>query len=286
MKPADGASDRERGSHANGAPHGAPASARAEGSGPPSPQRGLGEVSPEPARLISRAQADGAKPPGWIMIAPSLLSADFARLGDAVALAERGGADLIHFDVMDGHFVPNITIGPPVLKALARVSRLPIDVHLMIEHPDRFVEAFAEAGAASITVHVEAVVHLHRVVHLIKSLGVKAGVALNPATPVSALDEIAGDVDYVLVMTVNPGFGGQTFIPRSESKVRAVRELLRREGSSAPIEVDGGIDVHTAPRIVAAGAEILVAGNAVFGSPDPERAIRDLRAAASAAVPF
>jgi ribulose-phosphate 3-epimerase len=224
------------------------------------------------------------KPAGHVQIAPSLLSADFACLGEAVAQAERGGADLIHFDVMDGHFVPNITMGPPVLKSLARVARLPIDVHLMIENPDRYVEAFAEAGAASITVHAEAVVHLHRVVHFIKSLGVRAGVALNPATPVTALEQIAGDVDYVLVMTVNPGFGGQTFIPRSESKVRAVRDLLRREGSTAPIEVDGGIDVQTAPRIVAAGADILVAGNAVFGSLDPERAIRDLRAAAGSAV--
>ena len=224
------------------------------------------------------------KPAGTLQIAPSLLSADFARLGDAVALAERAGADLIHFDVMDGHFVPNITIGPPVLKSLARVARVPLDVHLMIEQPDRFVEAFVDAGAGSVTVHAEASVHLHRTIHLIKSLGVSAGVALNPATPVTALEEIAGDLDYVLVMTVNPGFGGQTFIPRSESKVRAVRELLRRAGSSAPIEVDGGIDVHTAPRIVAAGADILVAGNAVFGSPDPERAIRELRAAAGAAV--
>jgi ribulose-phosphate 3-epimerase len=221
---------------------------------------------------------------GTVQIAPSLLSADFAHLGDALLLAERGGADLIHFDVMDGHFVPNITIGPPVLKSLARISKLPIDVHLMIENPDRYVEAFAEAGAASITVHAEAVVHLHRVVHVIKSTGAKAGVALNPATPVSALEEIAADVDYVLVMTVNPGFGGQTFIPRSESKVRAVRELLRRNGSAAPIEVDGGIDVRTAPGIVAAGAEILVAGHAVFGAADPERAIRELRAAATAAV--
>jgi len=219
-----------------------------------------------------------------VQIAPSILSADFAALGRDIAAVERGGADLIHVDVMDGHFVPNITIGPPVLKSLARVSRLPIDVHLMIENPDRYVEAFAEAGAASITVHAEAAVHLHRTIHFVKSLGVKAGVALNPATPVAALEQIAGDVDYVLVMTVNPGFGGQTFIPRSESKVRSVRELLRREGSSAPIEVDGGIDVHTAPRIVAAGADILVAGNAVFGSSDPERAIRDLRAAAEAAV--
>ena len=224
------------------------------------------------------------KPAGHVQIAPSLLSADFARLGEAVALAERAGADLIHFDVMDGHFVPNITIGPPVLKSLARVARLPIDVHLMIENPDRYVEAFVEAGAASVTVHAEAAVHLHRTVHLIKSLGASAGVALNPATPVGALEEIAADVDYVLVMTVNPGFGGQTFIPRSESKVRLVRDLLNRAGSSAPIEVDGGIDVHTAPRIVAAGADILVAGNAVFGAADPERAIRELRAAATAAV--
>jgi ribulose-phosphate 3-epimerase len=224
------------------------------------------------------------QPAGTLQIAPSLLSADFAALGDAIAKAERGGADLIHVDVMDGHFVPNITIGPPVVKALRRIARVPLDVHLMIEEPDRYVEAFVQAGAANLTVHAEAVVHLHRTVHYIKSLGAKAGVALNPATPVSALEQIAGDVDYVLVMTVNPGFGGQTFIPRSESKVRAVRDLLRREGSTAPIEVDGGIDVHTAPGIVAAGADILVAGNAIFGSPDPERAIRELRAAATTAV--
>lgn len=224
------------------------------------------------------------KPAGHLQIAPSLLSADFAALGQAVAAAERAGADLIHVDIMDGHFVPNLTMGPPVVKSLRRVSHLPLDVHLMIDDPDRFAEAFVEAGAASLTVHVEAVVHLHRTIQFVKSLGVKAGVALNPATPVVMLEDIAGDVDYVLVMTVNPGFGGQTFIPRSESKVRAVRELLRREGSTAPIEVDGGIDVHTAPRIVAAGADILVAGNAVFGSADPVRAIRDLRAAAETAV--
>jgi ribulose-phosphate 3-epimerase len=185
---------------------------------------------------------------------------------------------------MDGHFVPNITIGPPVVAALKRRARAPLDVHLMIEEPDRYVEAFVQAGAAMLTVHAEAVVHLHRTVHLIKSLGAKAGVALNPATPVVALEELAGDVDYVLVMTVNPGFGGQTFIPRSESKVRAMRELLRRAGSTAPIEVDGGIDITTAARIVAAGADILVAGHAIFGSPDPAAATRALRAAASAAV--
>jgi ribulose-phosphate 3-epimerase len=224
------------------------------------------------------------KPAGHLQIAPSLLSADFAALGDAVVRAERGGADMIHVDVMDGHFVPNLTMGPVVVKALKRIAHVPLDVHLMIEDPDRYAEAFVEAGASSLTVHVEAVVHLHRTVQLVKSLGVKAGVALNPATPVIALEEIAGDVDYVLVMTVNPGFGGQTFIPRSTSKVRAVRDLLRREGSTAPIEVDGGIDVHTAPGIVAAGADILVAGSAVFGSSDPEGAIRALRAAAESAV--
>ena len=224
------------------------------------------------------------KPAGHLQIAPSLLSADFAALGEAVAKAERGGADLIHVDIMDGHFVPNLTIGPPVVKALKRIAHVPLDVHLMIENPDRYVEAFVEAGAASLTVHAEAVVHLHRTVQFVKSFGIGAGVALNPATPVVALEQIAGDVDYVLVMTVNPGFGGQTFIPRSESKVRAVRDLLRREGSTAPIEVDGGIDVRTAPRIVAAGADILVAGQAIFGTPDPERAIRELRAAAESAV--
>jgi ribulose-phosphate 3-epimerase len=224
------------------------------------------------------------KPAGHLQIAPSLLSADFAALGAAVAAAERGGADLIHVDIMDGHFVPNLTMGPPIVKALHRVARIPLDVHLMIEEPDRYVEAFVDAGAGSVTVHVEACVHLHRTIQFIKSLGAQAGVALNPATPVVALEQITGDVDYVLVMTVNPGFGGQTFIPRSESKIRQVRDLLRRDGSTAPIEVDGGIDTRTAPRVVAAGADILVAGQAIFGSPDAERATRDLRAAATASV--
>ena len=224
------------------------------------------------------------KPAGHLQIAPSILSADFAALGDAIAMVERGGADLIHVDIMDGHFVPNITIGPPVVAALKRRARVPLDVHLMIEEPDRYIEAFVRAGAAMLTVHAEAVVHLHRTVQLIKSLGARAGVALNPATPVVAREELAGDVGHVLVMTVNPGFGGQTFIPRSESKVRSMRDLLRNAGSTAPIEVDGGIDARTAARIVAAGADILVAGQAIFGSADPAEATRALRAAAAAAV--
>jgi ribulose-phosphate 3-epimerase len=191
---------------------------------------------------------------------------------------------LIHVDVMDGHFVPNITIGPPVVKSIRRVAHVPLDVHLMIEEPDRYIEAFAEAGAAMMSVHVEVLPHLHRTVHAIKALGVKAGVVLNPSTPVGALDEIAGDVDYVLVMSVNPGFGGQTFIPRSESKVRGVRALLDRAGSTAPVEIDGGIDRTTVGRVVAAGARMIVAGSAIFHTPDPERATRELKAAALAAV--
>jgi ribulose-phosphate 3-epimerase len=221
-----------------------------------------------------------------VMIAPSILSADFAALGDAVAAAERGGADFIHVDVMDGHFVPNITIGPPVVRSLKRVARVPLDVHLMIEDPDRYLEAFAEAGASMMSVHLEVLPHLHRTVHAITSLGVKAGVVINPATPAGALEAIAADVDFVLVMSVNPGFGGQTFIPRSESKVREVRRILDLAGNGgASIEIDGGIDIHTAPKVVAAGARILVAGAAIFHSPDPERATRDLKAAASGAVP-
>ena len=220
-----------------------------------------------------------------VQIAPSILSADFAALGDAIASAERGGADLIHVDVMDGHFVPNITIGPPVVRSIKRVTRVPLDVHLMITDADRYIDAFASAGASMMSVHVEVLPHLHRTVHAIKALGVKAGVVLNPATPVVALEQIAGDADFVLVMSVNPGFGGQSFIPRSEAKVREVRALLDRAGNvSAPIEIDGGIDLHTAPRVVAAGARILVAGQAIFGTSDPERATRDLKACAMQAL--
>ena len=220
-----------------------------------------------------------------VRIAPSILSADFARLGDAVAAAERGGADLIHVDVMDGHFVPNITIGVPVVKSLKRIAKVPLDVHLMILNADRYIEAFAEAGAAMISVHVEALQHVHRTIQAIKALGVQAGVVLNPGTPVEALVEIAGDVDYVVVMSVNPGFGGQTFIPRSESKLREVRALLDAAGSRAPIEIDGGVDQHNIARVVAAGARIIVAGSAVFNTPDAERAVRELKAAALGAIP-
>ena len=219
-----------------------------------------------------------------VRIAPSILAADFAALGDAIGAVERGGADLIHVDVMDGHFVPNITIGVPVVTAIKRIAKVPLDVHLMISDPDRYIEAFAKEGAAMISVHVEVLPHLHRTVHAIKALGVRAGVVLNPATPVAVLEDIAADVDYVLVMSVNPGFGGQTFIPRSESKVRDVRALLDRAGNRAPVEIDGGIDRQNVARVVSAGARIIVAGSAIFHTPDPERATRELKAAALGAV--
>jgi ribulose-phosphate 3-epimerase len=217
-----------------------------------------------------------------VLIAPSILSADFAALGAAVAAAERGGADLIHVDVMDGHFVPNITVGPLVVRAVRRVAHVPLDVHLMITDPDRYLGAFAEAGASMLSVHVEVLPHLHRTIASIKGLGVQAGVVLNPATPVHALDEIAGDVDFVLVMSVDPGFGGQAFIPRSEDKVRAVRALLDRAGGRARVEIDGGIDLSNIGRIAAAGAGIIVVGSAVFQAPDPAAATRALKDAAAA----
>lgn len=220
-----------------------------------------------------------------IQIAPSILAADFAALGDAIARVERGGADLIHVDVMDGHFVPNITIGPPVVKSLKRVAKTPLDVHLMISDPDRYIEAFAAAGAAMISVHVEVLPHLHRTVHAIKALGAKAGVVLNPSTPVCALEEIAGDVDFVLAMSVNPGFGGQKFIPRTIAKLAAIRAVLDEAGNSAaPIEIDGGIDESNAAQVVGAGARILVAGSAIFSAADPEAATRSLKAVASRAL--
>jgi ribulose-phosphate 3-epimerase len=219
-----------------------------------------------------------------IQIAPSILSANFADLGRDIAAVERGGADLIHVDVMDGHFVPNISIGPPVVRAIRKVATRPLDVHLMIEEPDRYIDDFIAAGATMVSVHQEVVPHLHRTIAYIKSRGARAGVVLNPATPVGTLDEIANDVDFVLVMSVNPGFGGQAFIPDSVEKVRRVRDLLTRTGSRASIEIDGGIDNTNAAEVVAAGASILVAGNAIFGTPDPEAATRALRAACSSAA--
>jgi ribulose-phosphate 3-epimerase len=222
----------------------------------------------------------GAGAASGVRIAPSILSADFAALGRDIAAVERGGADLIHVDVMDGHFVPNITIGPPVVRAIKRVASRPLDVHLMIEQPDRYIEDFIRAGADMVSVHVEAVPHLHRAVHLIKTLGAQAGVVINPATPASTIEDIAGDLDFVLVMSVNPGFGGQAFIPHSLDKLRSVRSVLDRARSSAAIEIDGGIDLGNIADVVAAGASILVAGNAIFGAPDAEAATRALRAAA------
>ena len=217
-----------------------------------------------------------------VRIAPSILSADFAHLARDIAAVEAGGADLIHVDVMDGHFVPNITIGPPVVRAVKRVATRPLDVHLMITDPDRYLEAFVEAGAAMLSVHVEVLPHLHRTLDAIKRLGAQAGAVLNPSTPVHALEEVARDVDFVLVMSVNPGFGGQRFIPGSVDKIRRVRALLDRAGSAAPIEVDGGIDRDTVRGVVEAGASILVAGNAVFGGGHPEAAVRALRETANA----
>ena len=215
-----------------------------------------------------------------VRIAPSILAADFAALGACIAAAERGGADLVHIDVMDGHFVPNLTVGPPLVRSLSRVARVPLDVHLMIEDPDRYVPAFVEAGAGLISVHVEVLPHLHRTLGFIRSFGVQAGVVLNPSTPVGSLEEVAADVDFVLVMTVNPGFGGQAFIPRSTSKVRAMRALLDEAGNPAPIEVDGGIDEQNVASIVEAGADWIVAGSSVFGSDDAEGATRRLKAMA------
>lgn len=214
-----------------------------------------------------------------VHIVPSILSADFAYLGDAVREAEEAGADAIHLDVMDGHFVPNLTIGPMVVAAVRKVTRLPLDVHLMIDTPSNFVELFARAGADMLTVQVEAAVHLHRVLQQIRDLGVQAGVALNPATPESSLHYVLHMVDLVLVMTVNPGFGGQAFLPEVLPKISAVRRMVDGTGRAVRVSVDGGINVDTAPLVVAEGADHLVAGSAIYAAPEGvAAAIRALRA--------
>jgi ribulose-phosphate 3-epimerase len=211
-----------------------------------------------------------------IRIAPSILSADFARLGEEVTAAEKAGAHLLHVDVMDGHFVPNITIGSGVVESLRKVTQLPLDVHLMIEEPDRFIGDFIKAGADMITVHCEATVHLHRTVQMIKEGGVKAGVSINPATPVWCLENILRDADMVLVMSVNPGFGGQKFIEGSMEKIKALKKMIREAGLSALIEVDGGVKPGNAKEIADAGADILVMGSAFFTAGDYVKTMREL----------
>ncbi len=214
-----------------------------------------------------------------IKLAPSILSADFSRLGEQVTEATKAGADYIHIDVMDGHFVPNITIGASVVAAIRRQTSLPLDVHLMVESPWEQVNQFAEAGADIITVHIEACSHIHQVVQTIKELGVKAGVALNPGTPISTLNEVIPSLDLVLVMTVNPGFGGQTFIEATLDKIARLRAELDRRGLVAELEVDGGVNAEVAPRVVTAGARVLVAGAAVFNSGQTvEKALEKIRA--------
>ncbi|RMF71383.1 MAG: ribulose-phosphate 3-epimerase [Acidobacteria bacterium] len=215
-----------------------------------------------------------------IEIAPSILSADFARLADELQRIEQGGADVVHVDVMDGHFVPNLTIGPPVVRALRAATELPLDCHLMIEHPEAWIARYAEAGAHRITIHAEATVHLHRALGAIREAGAEAGVAINPATPLEAVGEVLDEADWVLVMSVNPGFGGQSFIERATARIARLAERIAAQGSATRIQVDGGIGPDNAEAVVRAGARSLVAGNAVFGRPDAAQAVRELRAAA------
>jgi ribulose-phosphate 3-epimerase len=214
-----------------------------------------------------------------VEIAPSILSADFTRLGEEIASIERGGAGVVHVDVMDGHFVPNITVGLPIVRAVKRATRLPIDTHLMITEPGRYCEQFVEAGASMVSVHVEIDPHLNRTLMAIKNKGALAGVAINPATPLITLEEALAFADYVLLMSVNPGFGGQKFIPTSLDKVRRLRRMIDERGLNTRIEIDGGIDRHNIAEIAAAGAEIIVAGSAVFNESDPAQAVRELREA-------
>ena len=215
-----------------------------------------------------------------VYVAPSILSADFARLGEEIRDVEQGGADFIHIDVMDGHFVPNLTIGPLVVEAVRPITELPLDVHLMIEAPDRYIPAFAKAGADILSVHVEACPHLHRTIQLIKEQGVKAGVVLNPHTPVQQIEHVLEDLDLVLLMTVNPGFGGQSFISSVLPKIRQVKEMAEQKGlADLRIEVDGGVNKNTARQCIEAGANLLVAGSAVYNEKDRKKAISDIKGA-------
>jgi len=214
-----------------------------------------------------------------IEIAPSILSADFTKLGQQIELVEGAGASLLHVDVMDGRFVPNITVGLPVVKAISRATQLPIDAHLMIVEPGRYAEEFVKAGAQMVSIHIEADPHAHRTLSAVRAAGAQAGVAINPATPLSALDEALKFADYVLLMSVNPGFGGQAFIPESLDKVRRLRKIIDERGMKARIEIDGGIDADNIAEVASAGAEIIVSGSAIFGAPDPAVALRKLREA-------
>jgi ribulose-phosphate 3-epimerase len=219
------------------------------------------------------------------LIAPSILSADFARIGEAVALAEEAGADLIHIDVMDGHFVPNLTLGPQLVASLRKMTRLPLDVHLMIEEPRAFIPAFSEAGADWISFHLEASAHLHKDVSLVRELGRKAGLALNPATPIGLLEEILPDLDFVLLMSVNPGWGGQRFIPSSREKIRSLGTRIRERGLDLLLEVDGGVNLGNFEDLIADGADVLVVGSAIYAAPDPASVIRRMKETAGARRP-
>ncbi|MCE5284950.1 MAG: ribulose-phosphate 3-epimerase [Pelosinus sp.] len=212
-----------------------------------------------------------------IKIAPSILSADFSNLAEEIHKVEAAGADLLHIDIMDGHFVPNITFGPPVIAALRKTTKLPFDVHLMITNPQDFIDAFVKAGADIITVHVETAPHLHRVIQTIKGQGIKAGVVLNPATPLANIEEILPCIDMVLLMSVNPGFGGQKFIPSTLAKIARLREMITKQNLAVDIEVDGGINNETVKEVIGAGANVLVAGSSVYGAKDPAKAIHELR---------